>query len=194
MYAVTAWALTLGAAELFPAFGAPDWTVRLFAVASALGLPIALVLAWAFEATPKGFERDFGAMSERGANLARAPSATTALFGAHGVVRASWVDARGAAQEHVADGVITLGRDEGCAVRFDDALVSRRHAEIGFADGAWRLTDLDSRNGTFLDGQRVQRVVLPPRATVRLAEAGPSVMIEVRPHGLARRAAATEVS
>ena len=28
--------------------------------------------------------------------------------------------------------------------------VSRRHARIEFADGAWRITDLGSSNGTFL--------------------------------------------
>lgn len=196
IYVVTAWGLTLGAAELFPAFGAPEWTVRFFAVTSALGLPIALVLAWAFEVTPAGFERDLGRVpaADQAASLQRAPSATTALFGVHGVVRASWVDVHGAAQEHVADRAITLGRDEGCAIRFDDALVSRRHAEIGFADGAWCLTDLESRNGTFLDGQRVQRVALPPKAIVRLSEAGPAVVIEVRPHGLYRPHVATELS
>jgi hypothetical protein len=45
VYAVTAWAASMGAAELLPAFGAPDWSHSCFR----WGLPIAVVLAWAYE-------------------------------------------------------------------------------------------------------------------------------------------------
>jgi hypothetical protein len=58
VYAVTAWAASMGAAELLPAFGAPDWSVRIFVLFALLGLPIAVVLAWAYEITPQGVVRD----------------------------------------------------------------------------------------------------------------------------------------
>ncbi|MBT8398213.1 MAG: hypothetical protein KJN92_14670 [Gemmatimonadetes bacterium] len=42
---------------VFPAFGAPDWALRLLVIAGFLGFPLALALAWAFDITPKGIQR-----------------------------------------------------------------------------------------------------------------------------------------
>ena len=56
-----------------------------------------------------------------------------------------------------ADGELTLGRDPECTIRLADAQVSRRHAVItAVADGV-RVTDLNSRHGTFVNGERVTR-------------------------------------
>ena len=41
-----------GADIFFPALGLPDWTVTLVAVLVALGLPVAIGLAWAFDVVP----------------------------------------------------------------------------------------------------------------------------------------------
>ena len=41
LYLVTAWGASLGAAELFPAFGLPDASVRIFVSVAILGLPVA---------------------------------------------------------------------------------------------------------------------------------------------------------
>ncbi|MCH7829774.1 MAG: hypothetical protein IIB75_04305 [Proteobacteria bacterium] len=41
----------------------PDWTTRFVVGLVALGFPIALILAWAFEVTPDGVKRDSGAAS-----------------------------------------------------------------------------------------------------------------------------------
>jgi len=56
-------ALGIGATEVagnfFPALGFPDWTVSLVAVLVILGLPVALVLAWAFDVVPdRGVETE----------------------------------------------------------------------------------------------------------------------------------------
>ncbi|MEZ4401446.1 MAG: sigma 54-interacting transcriptional regulator [Kofleriaceae bacterium] len=53
------------------------------------------------------------------------------------------------------DGDLTIGRDPGCSIRLADAQVSRRHAVIAALDGGLRVTDLDSRHGTFLNGERL---------------------------------------
>src|SRR5689334_11099056 len=44
----------------------------------------------------------------------------------------------------------------------DDREVSQFHCKLSFADGTWRVIDLGSRNGTFVDGLRVRDADLPP--------------------------------
>jgi TolB-like protein/predicted Zn-dependent protease len=56
-YAVVAWLLMQIATQVFPFLEIPNWTIRLVIVLLALGFPIALVLAWAFELTSEGIKR-----------------------------------------------------------------------------------------------------------------------------------------
>ena len=59
------------------------------------------------------------------------------------------------------------GRDgSGNDVALDDKKVSRFHCEIALTDKGWLLTDLDSTNGTWLDGKRVERAYLSPGSTI----------------------------
>ena len=52
-YAVIAWLLLQAASIVLPSFEAPAWTMKVLIMALAVGLPIAVILAWAFEITPK---------------------------------------------------------------------------------------------------------------------------------------------
>ncbi len=63
-YAVVAWLLIQAASILFPTFDAPAWVMKVFVSAVALGFPIALLLAWAFELTPEGVQRTGDADTE----------------------------------------------------------------------------------------------------------------------------------
>ena len=56
-YAVVAWLLIQAASILFPTFDAPLWVMKAFVAVIALGFPIALIIAWAFEMTPEGIKR-----------------------------------------------------------------------------------------------------------------------------------------
>ncbi len=56
-YAVVAWLLIQVATQTFPFLDIPNWIVRLIILLLALGFPIALVLAWAFDITPRGVIR-----------------------------------------------------------------------------------------------------------------------------------------
>jgi TolB-like protein len=56
-YAVVGWLLVQVATQVFPFFEIPNWAVRLIVLAIVIGFPIALVIAWAFEATPEGIKR-----------------------------------------------------------------------------------------------------------------------------------------
>jgi len=56
-YAVVAWLLMQVASQIFPFFEIPNWAVRLVVLLLMIGFPIALNIAWAFEATPEGIKR-----------------------------------------------------------------------------------------------------------------------------------------
>lgn len=64
---------------------------------------------------------------------------------------------RGRAVE-IATPVLTIGRQDGNDIVFDDPRVSRRHLRIEINAGIPYLTDLGSSNGTFVNGQRVEGV------------------------------------
>jgi hypothetical protein len=51
---------------------------------------------------------------------------------------------------------ITIGREEGNGLRLNDERVSRYHAKVQTEDGDVILTDLDSTNGTRVNGSAVQ--------------------------------------
>ena len=57
MYAVAGWALIQVAATVFPLLGAPEWLPRLSVFMVIVGFPIALILAWVFDLTPRGLQR-----------------------------------------------------------------------------------------------------------------------------------------
>lgn len=56
-YAVVGWLLVQVATQVFPFLEIPAWVVRLVIVLVAIGFPIALIIAWAFELTPEGIKR-----------------------------------------------------------------------------------------------------------------------------------------
>src|SRR5256886_12577562 len=56
-YAVIGWVIAQIATQIFPFLEIPNWVVRLVIVLVMIGFPIALVIAWAFEATPEGIKR-----------------------------------------------------------------------------------------------------------------------------------------
>ena len=62
--------------------------------------------------------------------------------------------------------VTVLGRAADVDVPLDDAGVSRRHAEIHVTDDRYRVVDLGSTNGTFVDGERVTAGELRDGSTI----------------------------
>ena len=52
--------------------------------------------------------------------------------------------------------VMGIGRQEGIYLLIDHGTVSRRHAEISYANGQYILHDLESTNGTFVNNTRLQ--------------------------------------
>src|SRR6184192_4502015 len=56
-YAVVAWLLMQIATQVFPFLEIPNWAIRLVIMLLAIGFPVALIVAWAFELTPEGIKR-----------------------------------------------------------------------------------------------------------------------------------------
>ncbi len=92
---------------------------------------------------------------------------------------------------------VILGREVRCDVMIANDSISRRHAEIVRMAEGWLVRDLGSRNGTFVNGQRVQEYLLQegdlitigdvnltfegPRAPVRAAGPEPVATLAIRP-------------
>jgi TolB-like protein/cytochrome c-type biogenesis protein CcmH/NrfG len=56
-YAVVGWLLIQVATQVFPFLEIPNWAIRFVIFTTALGFPVALIIAWAFELTPEGIKR-----------------------------------------------------------------------------------------------------------------------------------------
>src|SRR5437870_4243598 len=56
-YAIVGWLLVQIATQVFPFLEIPNWAIRLIILAIAIGFPVALIIAWAFELTPEGIRR-----------------------------------------------------------------------------------------------------------------------------------------
>ena len=66
-------------------------------------------------------------------------------------------------------GNMLIGRDGRAGIVIPDASVSARHATIERLDRGWRVSDLGSTNGTFVDGKRVGEKGASVRPGAKLA-------------------------
>jgi len=57
-------------------------------------------------------------------------------------------------------GAATIGREAGNLIRLDDSEISRRHAEIRRIGDRFRIADLKSSNGTFLNDRQIEQADL----------------------------------
>src|SRR4051812_84432 len=60
-----------------------------------------------------------------------------------------------------------IGRARDCWFRIDDLSVSRRHAEVRGTACGFVLSDLGSRNGTFVDNKRIESCPIRAGQTLR---------------------------
>lgn len=71
-----------------------------------------------------------------------------------------------------------IGRTDDCEVFLNDEYVSRVHAEVVFENGAWRIRDLHSSNGLYLDGRRIEQAAITTPLAIRLGIEGPELLFE----------------
>jgi soluble lytic murein transglycosylase-like protein len=67
----------------------------------------------------------------------------------------------------------TVGRSEQCSIQIDDGLVSRVHIEVFKENNGWWISDKNSSNGTFLNGNKIKKTKLKNAATLQLGSNGP---------------------
>src|SRR5262245_40763886 len=84
-------------------------------------------------------------------------------------VRLSWIDPI-TGQQRRKQFVLPLiiGRDTTNDLALSDPQISRRHAMIRQDQDQIVITDLQTSNGTWIDGQRIQQALLRDGTTIRL--------------------------
>jgi DNA-binding winged helix-turn-helix (wHTH) protein len=63
-------------------------------------------------------------------------------------------------------GESVIGRDRDCAIRLDAESVSRHHARLDVTERGVSIEDLASKNGTWVDGERIDSAVLLTDGTI----------------------------
>lgn len=86
------------------------------------------------------------------------------------VVRVSGVNAS-TAEVRLAKGRVVLGAGDQADIVLDDKAVSRRHVELSLVPEGVFVRDLESRNGTFYQGHRIERMVLSPGSRITIGNA-----------------------
>ena len=66
---------------------------------------------------------------------------------------------------------LVIGRESNADVRLDDAAVSREHCLLNVTDRGIIVSDMQSGNGTFLDGDRIQQAVFTPGKVLKVGSA-----------------------
>ena len=78
-------------------------------------------------------------------------------------------------EEYTFSNHFTIGRDRSCDIFIEDQIISRKHVEVYYEDNRWWVRDLDSANGTYVDGIKVDAFSLSRSLTIELGVNGPLV-------------------
>ena len=63
-----------------------------------------------------------------------------------------------------------MGRHPDSSIFFDDISVSRKHAILNRQESGFSISDIGSLNGTYVNGDRVEKVVLHSGDEVRIGK------------------------
>lgn len=118
---------------------------------------------------PASASNTFNAQTPEAMHSAGA-SALSTRRGSHSAARPNYQPAPAPARQLIVTGgsmagtalpltgaTIVVGRSQDSALVLSDSYVSSRHARIFFSADSWWIEDLDSTNGTFVDGRRISQ-------------------------------------
>lgn len=83
-------------------------------------------------------------------------------------------------RKEIAGDTFRLGRNPLSEWVFEDGEVSRAHASIRWDGGNYRIIDLDSENGTYVNRRKVAEAELHDGDEIQLGRKGPCLRIEIR--------------
>ncbi len=72
-----------------------------------------------------------------------------------------------------------IGRSADCDVQVLEEDVSRRHAAVEYRNGQWVISDLESSNGIWVNGEKVAEVRLHDHTEVELGSGGPLLLFKI---------------
>lgn len=184
-YAFLIWLAATGLVDLFPAVGFPDWSIRAFLGAALVATPLVAFLAWRYNLTFKGVLRDpADVAAPLPDTVARAKSPTRkSMHGENtsmGTVLATWRTTEGELCEREFYSEFIVGRDFQADVRMKDDRVSRRHLRVYPVNNEWHVKDLDSLNGSYVNGKSIDELKVDHELDVSLDKNGPRVHLTVR--------------
>ena len=79
-------------------------------------------------------------------------------------------------KEYYFDNSFTIGRSSDNSIQINEGVVSRVHIEVCFENNKWRVIDKQSSNGTFLNGDKIDKIELKNSTSVQLGKNGPIVL------------------
>lgn len=98
------------------------------------------------------------------------------------IVLVDWIDPMTGQRRHDQFSLpLLIGREAACDLPLSDPEVSRRHAEIRQEHEQIVLVDLESMNGTWVDGRRIARTALLSPMSIRIGAAALTVTLAPAP-------------
>lgn len=79
--------------------------------------------------------------------------------------------------EFTQESVVRIGRSTDNHVVLYSAVVSRHHVELRLGEGSWDVVNLGT-NGTYVDGERIEQILITGEVVIRLARSGPKIQIK----------------
>jgi len=81
--------------------------------------------------------------------------------------------------------VTVIGRRHSCDLCIPLMSVSRRHCQLNYDDGVLKIRDLDSRNGTYLKGKRIDEAVIQAGDSIKIGPLTFVLQIDGQPQTIA---------
>jgi FHA domain len=175
-YVAIFWLLAQGAAALGPVVGLPTWSIRAFIIVGIALIPVLAVLSWRYDIVPPQIVRDPKDVESMNPALSWAMRRHDNSQAGHVLLK--WSSDGQTTKEKRFFKPVSIGREPNNDIELSDERVSRHHAVLWAEDGGWRVRDLDSANGTFIDQMRVTNTAtLPLSCELRFHPNGPTVSV-----------------
>jgi len=178
-YIAIFWLLATGLSDILPELDfLPDWSFKVFIVTGLALIPVLAFLSWKYDFVPPHLVRDVSDVERLNPALGWAMRRHDSADA--GYLLLKWHDHEKTAQEKLSFQPVAIGREPTNDIPLSDKRVSRHHAVLWAEEGQWRVRDVGSANGTFMDQERVDgTAVLPTSCQLRFHHEGPVVSVFV---------------